>query len=91
MTIHAANHAAATANQAAVEAYCDLHLVLDELKTPFPEMVLTDTADGGIRINLGRVDTATAAGLAYTLQVAARLFRVVAGRCDTVEPRPIGT
>ncbi|GAU66645.1 hypothetical protein SSP35_03_02930 [Streptomyces sp. NBRC 110611] len=59
-----------TSSQAAAYAYRDLQLALADVGMAFPEMTLSDTADGKLRINLGRVSVGTAAKLARTLKAA---------------------
>ncbi|MFF4607966.1 hypothetical protein ACFY12_35165 [Streptomyces sp. NPDC001339] len=61
---------ACTDSQAAACAYRDLQLALADVGMAFPEMTLSDTADGKLRINLGRVGISTAAKLARTLKLA---------------------
>ncbi|MEU9121944.1 hypothetical protein AB0C96_19135 [Streptomyces sp. NPDC048506] len=61
---------ARTASQAAANAYRDLQLALAEAKMTLPEMTFSDTADGHIRIHLGRVDIGTAARPARALKTA---------------------
>ncbi|MEU9122995.1 hypothetical protein AB0C96_24550 [Streptomyces sp. NPDC048506] len=61
---------ARTVSQAAASAYRELQLALAGAKMAFPEMTLSDTADGHIRINLGRVGIRTAAKLARALNAA---------------------
>ncbi|MEU9112065.1 hypothetical protein AB0D04_09790 [Streptomyces sp. NPDC048483] len=61
---------ARTAIQAASDAYRDLQLALADAKIIFPEMTFSDTAEGDIRISLGRVGIRTAAKLARVLKAA---------------------
>ncbi|MFF4603788.1 hypothetical protein ACFY12_13765 [Streptomyces sp. NPDC001339] len=59
---------ARTANQAAADTYLELQLTLVDVGMTFPEMALSDTGEGDIRINLGRVDIGTAERLARALK-----------------------
>ncbi|MEV7382109.1 hypothetical protein [Streptomyces lydicus] len=59
---------ARTASQAAADTYSDLQLALADAKMMFPEMAFSDTAEGDIRINLGRVGIRTAERLARALK-----------------------
>ncbi|MFI1431643.1 hypothetical protein [Streptomyces lydicus] len=61
---------ARTVSQAAVDAYRDLQLALADARMRFPEMTLSDSAEGDIRINLGRVGIGAAERLARALRTA---------------------
>ncbi|MGP8301706.1 hypothetical protein ACTPOK_28045 [Streptomyces inhibens] len=61
---------ARTAGQAAADTHRDLQLALADAKMMFPELTFSDTAEGDIRINLGRVGIRTAARPARTLTAA---------------------
>ncbi|UKY50992.1 hypothetical protein [Streptomyces inhibens] len=54
----------------AMDTFRELQLVLADPRLAFPEMSLSDTAEGDIRINLGRVGIRTAARLARALKAA---------------------
>ncbi|QHC20962.1 hypothetical protein [Streptomyces sp. GS7] len=55
-------------SQAAIVAYRDLQLALNETKLAFPEFTFGDTSGGELRINLGRVGIRTAAMPARVLK-----------------------